>query len=396
MPHEAVHPVYRRRGFGRSLAAAYCALSVSTWCVAATAPAHIPPPPVDPICRLIPETQERLCALEISAMGTLFRIRWIDTPSEYAHRADSLAQQAPALLAAIEQALSDYRARSEARQLPAQLWTYGAARPSAWFARTWRESMRWHVATAGRFDVTVGKATRLWRYHARRGSLPSEADLKTACQTIGMHRFVLEGDSLRLDRAVQPRVTPESATGSAPRETVRMARETPGAGVRGATEGPLPAAATVEMPAFDFGGIGKGIAADALSERMRAMGIARGIVDAGGDLLAWGAGPPQPGPPQPGATPRAPRGWMITLADGRVDELIDGAVATSGPTFRSVTVDGTTYSHIFDPITCQPSTQPVGVSVWARDATSADAMATAVTLGWTPPTTVRTHFYINP
>ena len=391
MPQEAEQPRGRRRGFYRSLAAACWMLAAGMLSMVTTALASGSAPEADPTCRPIPETDEQLCALEIPAMGTLFRIRWIDTPSEHATRADALEQLAPVLLEDIEQALSDYRAHSEARQLPGQLWTHGAVRPSAWFIRTYRESLRWHAATEGRFDVTVGQATRLWRYHARRGSLPSEADLEAACQTIGMDRFVLEGDSLRLDRSARPIAPHDLATGRPTEGTVRALPDPPGAGVALATEQPHTAATTVTLPTFDFGGIGKGVAADALSERMRAMGIARGIVDAGGDVLAWGAGPPEPG-----AAPSTPRGWMITLADGRVDALIDGAVATSGPTFRSVTVDGTTYSHIFDPITCQPSTQPIGVSVWARDATSADAMATAITLGWTPPAAVKTHFYTNP
>ncbi|NDC88463.1 MAG: hypothetical protein EB075_06625, partial [Bacteroidetes bacterium] len=193
-----------------------------------TALASGPASEADPMCRPIPETDEQLCALEIPAMGTLFRIRWIDTPSEHATRADALEQLAPVLLEDIEQALSDYRAHSEARQLPGQLWTHGAVRPSAWFIRTYRESMRWHAATAGRFDVTVGQATRLWRYHARRGSLPSEADLEAACQTIGMDRFVLEGDTLRLDRPARPSPTPNTVTGRTAEGTVPVAPDPPG------------------------------------------------------------------------------------------------------------------------------------------------------------------------
>src|SRR5262245_8363334 len=75
-----------------------------------------------------------------------------------------------------------------------------------------------------------------------------------------------------------------------------------------------------ESVALDFGGIAKGMAADAAVERLRERGIAAGCVNAGGDLATFGLPPDGDG-------------WPIGVEGARATRMITlrrGALATSG------------------------------------------------------------------
>jgi len=127
--------------------------------------------------------------------------------------------------------------------------------------------------------------------------------------------------------------------------------------------------------AFDPGGIGKGCAADlvvdGLPEHLAATGV---LVNVGGDLRVWGV------------TPAG--GWEV-----EVDHLVGppvrvslthGALATSSTRRRRWPLsDGGEAHHVVDPSTCRPVTGPVAsVSVLAGEAWWAEAVATAVLVGW--------------
>jgi thiamine biosynthesis lipoprotein len=57
--------------------------------------------------------------------------------------------------------------------------------------------------------------------------------------------------------------------------------------------------------------------------------------------------------------------------------LVHAAVSTSGDAEQFVEIGGVRFSHIVDPATGLGLTQPVAVTVVARRATVADALATA-------------------
>ncbi len=115
-------------------------------------------------------------------------------------------------------------------------------------------------------------------------------------------------------------------------------------------------ASTVRLPAgfgFDPGGIGKGFAADLVTEELRALGAAGVCVNVGGDVRVSGT---------------APHGdvWIIAVRDRADDEPVadvavaDGAVATTSRSRRRWRgPDGRVHHHIVDPATGSSALTPV-------------------------------------
>lgn len=122
---------------------------------------------------------------------------------------------------------------------------------------------------------------------------------------------------------------------------------------------------------LDLGGMAKGLAVADGVEALRAAGVSAGILNLGGDLMAWG---------RPGDRP-----WRIAVrhprGDGPLVSLeLEGAEAvfTSGDYERWFEHQGIRYHHILDPTTGMPARGLTSVTVVHRDPTLADAAATAL------------------
>ena len=100
---------------------------------------------------------------------------------------------------------------------------------------------------------------------------------------------------------------------------------------------------------------------------MRGYGIKGGIINAGGDIMAFGS-----------------RKWRIGLKDPRGPGVIavipvkNKAVATSGDYERYFIKNGRRYCHILNPRTGWPATRYMSVTILADKCIDADAWATAV------------------
>ena len=121
-----------------------------------------------------------------------------------------------------------------------------------------------------------------------------------------------------------------------------------------------------------FGGIGKGYAAEMAKQVMKQNGVVSGIVNASGDLAAWGFQPDG-------------KEWTIGIANPNSTEQIfsymnitDMAVATSGNYEKFIMIDGKKYSHTINPRTGLPVTGIKSVTIITSNAEIADAMATPV------------------
>ncbi len=121
-----------------------------------------------------------------------------------------------------------------------------------------------------------------------------------------------------------------------------------------------------------FGGIGKGYAAEMAKQVLLRHNVQSGIINASGDLCAWGL--------QPNG-----QKWTIGVADPEWPnaafsymEISDRAVATSGNYEKYITIDGKKYSHTIDPKTGLPITGIKSVTIIAPNAEFADAMATPI------------------
>ncbi len=127
-----------------------------------------------------------------------------------------------------------------------------------------------------------------------------------------------------------------------------------------------PVASTVTLPAgvrFDPGGIGKGLAADLVTEMLIRSGAAGACVNLGGDIRVLGDAP-------------TADGWVVGLEDPYDKErelaravIVDAGVATTCRTFRTWERGGAQVHHVIDPAT--------GASAWTDLASVTVVAATA-------------------
>jgi thiamine biosynthesis lipoprotein len=254
-------------------------------------------------------------------MGTRCRIV-VYAPSEAP--AAAACAGAFARVAEIELALSDYNPASEASRLV-------AAEPGIWhpvssdLARALRLSQQVFQTSNGAFDPSLGPLTKLWRRTRRDGVLPDAGVLAEARARSGFSMFEIDPE---LDR-------------------IRFSR--PGLGL-------------------DFGGIGKGLAADEALQILEEAGFRAALIDFGGGLVAGDAPPGQ-------------KAWEVEVRNGlggvRLMTLANAAVATSGDVEQFVEIAGSRYAHIVDPATGLGLTRRTAATVVAQSGWLADALATA-------------------
>lgn len=121
-----------------------------------------------------------------------------------------------------------------------------------------------------------------------------------------------------------------------------------------------------------FGGIGKGYAAEMAKNVLLKNNVQSGIINASGDLTAWG-------------NQANGKAWTIGVANPDTPtaafsylEISNMAVATSGNYEKYILIDGKKYSHTIDPKTGLPIHGIKSVTVIGNNAELADAMATPI------------------
>ena len=125
---------------------------------------------------------------------------------------------------------------------------------------------------------------------------------------------------------------------------------------------------------LDLGGIAKGYAADMVAAYLQEKGVSRGIVNLGGNILAFGE--KQSGEPWKIGVqdPASSRGKPIGIVPVR-----DKAVVTSGVYERYFEVDGKRYHHILDTDTGFPvENNLLSVTIVSHDSITGDAWSTIV------------------
>ena len=262
-------------------------------------------------------------------MGLPFRIV-LYAPDEA--MANAASDAAFARIRRLNDLLSDYDADSELSRLSRTSGQGRAVKLSDDLWNVLAASQALSERTDGAFDVTVGPIANLWRKARREKKPPSPELLAQARAAVGWEK-------LRLD--------PRART------------------------------ATLLVPEMrlDLGGIAKGYAIDEAQKVLRALGITRALVSGGGDVLASDA-------------PPAKAGWRVEVAPldasnappARFVLLRHRALATSGDLFQHIELDGVRYSHIVDPKTGVGLTDHSLVTIIAGDCTTADSLATAVSV----------------
>lgn len=233
----------------------------------------------------------------------------------------------------LEAVMSDYRPDSEAMRL-------GRMAP-----RVWRPISRdllgvlklsetvW-AQSGGAFDVTVGPMTKRWRECRKSGTIPTDVELAELRGRVGF-------GNLRI---------------SALNSNAMFLQE--------------------DM-SLDFGGVGKGYAAQAAVDRLGGLGHAACLAEIGGDLAV-------------GAAPPGEEGWTVAIETGLGEgdrqelRLQNAGVATSGDAVQFVEINGVRYSHIVDPKTGLGLTERIAVTVIADRSDGggglADAAASAISV----------------
>jgi len=184
--------------------------------------------------------------------------------------------------------------------------------------------------TQGAFDITYGSIDkRLWNFDKTMTSLPDAQTAKQLVRLINYRNVILDEKNC----------------------TVFLKEK----GMR-----------------IGFGGIGKGYAAEKAKSLLQQKGVRSGIINAAGDLTAWGH--------QPNGKP-----WTIGIADPNTTkqafsflEITNTSIATSGNYEKFILIDGKKYSHTIDPKTGLPVRGIKSVTIICPNAEIADAMATPV------------------
>jgi len=255
-------------------------------------------------------------------MGTLVEITISGADPQVAQMASS---QAFDEFSRIEKLMSTYIAESEISKFNLA----AGGDPQSLSRETMtvlKEGLHWSKLSSGAFDITIEPLTRLWDFDGKVPSVPSPEALKRAINLVGHNDLQLDEKGARLKR--------------------------PGM-------------------AINLGSIAKGYAVDRAYEILKGL-VPAGIINAGGDLMAFG----QRGPDQP---------WIIGLQHPRKPQDllasfgVEGwAVATSGDYQRYFEQDGVRYHHLLDPKTGMPARGLTSVTIKASNVMQADALATAV------------------
>jgi thiamine biosynthesis lipoprotein len=191
-------------------------------------------------------------------------------------------------------------------------------------------SIRISQITQGAFDITYGSIDRrLWNFDTTLQQLPDKDTARRMVKLINYRNIILDKEN----------------------RTVLLKEK----GMR-----------------IGFGGIGKGYAAERAKGVMQEMGVTSGVVNASGDLTAWGYQPDG-------------KSWTIGIVNpdsaGQIFSSLNitgMAIATSGNYEKYIIIDGKRYSHTINPRTGLPVTGIKSVTILCPNAEIADAMATPV------------------
>jgi FAD:protein FMN transferase len=133
---------------------------------------------------------------------------------------------------------------------------------------------------------------------------------------------------------------------------------------------------------IDLGGIAKGFAVDRAVEALKSFGLECGLVNAGGDLAAFGSA----SEPVYIRNPLDPSQFIDRIA------VTDAAVATTGPSLDPTRSARPSGSAIIDPRTRRPAVDIIGATICAPSCMIADALTKIVVIAGTDASPLLDHY----
>lgn len=189
-------------------------------------------------------------------------------------------------------------------------------------------ALKLSAITNGAFDISFAAMDRIWKFDGSMTEMPSAEAIKKSVALVGFSNIILDKE----------------------KSTIFL---------------------KLKGMKIGFGALGEGYAADRCREMMLAKGIKAGIVNASGDMSAWGK--------QPGG-----KDWSIGITNPLKDDTVlavvplkKNAVVTSGSYRKFVEFDGKRYSHIINPATGYPSSGLISVTVFGSSAEMANGLSTS-------------------
>ena len=181
----------------------------------------------------------------------------------------------------------------------------------------------------GAFDISYASLDKIWYFDKEMLEMPSKEDIIKSVSKVGYHNIILNKE----------------------KQTVFL---------------------KIKGMKIGFGAIGKGYAADMAKSILVKNEVKSGIINASGDLTAWGKKP-------------SGKDWMVAIVNPLNKSKIfswlpikNKAVVTSGNYERFIKFNDKSYSHIIDPRTGYPSQGILSVTIFTEKAELADALATSV------------------
>lgn len=182
--------------------------------------------------------------------------------------------------------------------------------------------------TYGAFDISFAAMEKIWKFDGTMTAMPTPEAVTKARQKVGYKNIIINKDSSTI---------------------------------------------FLKLPGMKigFGALGEGYAADKCRDMMIARGVTAGLINATGDIQAWGM--------QPNGKP-----WRIGINDPfKSNDLVGaiplkGAVTTSGSYEKYAIIDGKRYAHIINPSTGYPATGLTSVTITGPDTEMANAFSTSI------------------
>ena len=257
-------------------------------------------------------------------MGTLVEITIQESDNDLAQHAINKSFNE---MSRLEKIMSTHLPNSELSKLNTLARRETKITVSSDLLKVIKRGVYWGKLSSGAMDITIGPAIKLWKFNTETPTLPDGYKLQEATSFIDYKNIAIDGSSVSLKK-----------TGMS----------------------------------LHLGAIGKGYAVDQAIGILKKMGVKSGLVNAGGDLMAFGL-------------KKETEAWHIGIQHPRKPEKIiasldvrDKAVATSGDYQRYFIKDKVRFHHILNPKDGWPENQTMSATVIADTVMDADALSTAL------------------